>query len=161
MLSLRARLGIALDLFHRYCARRGLAHPEIDRYLDYLWEFIGFYGDPEPFRHWLDREPALVQAGLQDVLPPGVIAVSEAAGVPEAEFRQALESCTEVLYTSLFAAANEALSRSFLLKLAHAVNPHGIWLPDLRRFAGSRWADDSGWGHRPTPEELARWRCPP
>jgi hypothetical protein len=35
-LSLRARLALALHLFRRYCGRHGLAHPEIDRYTDYL-----------------------------------------------------------------------------------------------------------------------------
>ncbi|VTS06825.1 unnamed protein product [Tuwongella immobilis] len=40
VLSQRARLAVALHLFRGYCDRRSLHHPEIDRYLGHLWEFV-------------------------------------------------------------------------------------------------------------------------
>ena len=158
-LSLRARLAVALHLFRGYCDRRGVDHPEIRRYLDHLWDFIELYGDAEAFGRWVEQEPPLTHTGLGDPFPPGFAGALAAAGVPEGEFRRALGSCTEVLYTSLYAAAGEGWSRRYLYELARAVVPLGAAWPDLGRFAGSRWADDQGWGNRPSPQEVARWRA--
>ncbi|VTS07582.1 hypothetical protein [Tuwongella immobilis] len=157
-LSQRARLAIALHLFHGYCDGRGLHHPEIDRYLAHLWEFVGLYGDPGAFSEWVGREPDLTHVGLGDPYPPPFAAALAAAGVAEAEFRRALEFCTEVLYISMYGACNEPRTREFLAGLAGVAVPLGARWPDLAVFAGSRWADAGGWGRRPSAEELARWR---
>jgi hypothetical protein len=135
-----------------------LAHPEIEQHLDYLWEFIGLGGDPDAFGHWSGREPLLTGTGLGDPYPPGFEVALAAAGVPANEFRPALQCCTEVLYTNLFGAANEAQSRQFLHELAAVALSYGAAWPNLERFAGSRWVDGHGWGRCVSAKELAQWR---
>jgi hypothetical protein len=157
-LSQRARLAIALHLFRGYGERRGLAHPEIERYLDHLWEFVGLCGDGEAFGRWIKREPALTYVGLGDDYPQEFAEYLTQAAVPLDEFRYVLESCTEVVYISMYGAADDNRSAGFLLDLAHTVAPLGVPWPDLERFAASRWADEGGWGQRPSAQELAHWR---
>jgi hypothetical protein len=160
-LSLRARLAIALRLFAGYCQRHGLAHPQVTAYLDYLWRFIGLPRSPEAFNQWQADPPALVETGLGYDYPPGFEALLAARGVPEQEFRYALSSATEVLYGSMYAAADESGSRRFVGELAALAASLGVGFPDLRPFSGSRWSDGHGWGACPTPEELAAWRATP
>ncbi len=159
-LSLRARLAIALRLFAGYCEGRGLRHPEVAAYLDYLWWFVGLSGSTEAFGEWSGAEVPLVGAGLGYEYPPGFEAFLAARGVPETEFRRAVCAATEVLYGSLYGAADEPGSRRFVGELAALVAPHGVPFPDLAPFAGSRWADGHGWGRLVGPEELASWRGP-
>ena len=158
-LSQRARLAVALHLFRGYCDCRGFHHPEIDRYLGHLWEFIGLYGDPVAFSEWTEREPDLTHVGLGDTYPPGFDEVLTAAGVPGLEFRRALEFCTEVLSISMYGATNEPRTREFLTGLAAIAVPLGARWPDLGVFAESRWADGHGWGRHPSLGELAEWRA--
>jgi hypothetical protein len=160
-LSQRARLAIALHLFRGYCSRRGLAHPEIDRLLAHLWEAVGFWTDGEAFGRWVKREPPLVYAGLGDPYPTGFEEALRSAAVPAAEFQDALSATTEVLYISMYGAADEERSRQFLYELATTATAWGVEWPDIRRFAGSRWADGHGWGNRLTVQELAEWRLEP
>ena len=157
-LSLRARLAIALRLFAGYCERRELAHPEIAAYLEYLWRFIGLPGTPEAFGQWTADEPLLMDAGLGGEYPPGFESLLEARAVPEREFRQAVCCTTEVLYGSLFGAADESGSRRFIGELAALVGPLGVAIPEARSFSGSHWSDGHGWGAIPSDEELAAWR---
>ncbi len=140
-LSLHARLAIALRLFAGYCERRGLAHPEIVGYLEYLWRFIGLPGTPEAFGQWEAGWPPLIETGLGWDYPPGFESLLASRGVPEREFRQAVCCTTEVLYGSLYGAADESGSRRFVGELAALVDPLGVTFPDLRPFSGSRWSD--------------------
>jgi hypothetical protein len=160
-LSLQARLSIALRLFAGYCDRRGLAHPEVAAYINSLWGFIRLPGSTEAFVAWESSQPPLVDAGLGYEYPPGFEAFLESRGVPEREFRHALCCTTEILYGSMYAAADEPGSRRFLSELVEVVIPYGVVFPDTRPFAGSRWSERSGWGARPGPEELAAWRGEP
>jgi hypothetical protein len=157
-LSLRARLAIALRLFAGYCERRGLAHPEIAAYLQYLWRFVGMPGSPEAFGQWEADQPPLVDVGLGWEYPPGFDTILAARGVPEREFRRLICCATEVLYSSLYGAADEPGSRRFVAELAAQVGPLGVPVPDTRPFAGSRWSDGHGWGAIPSAEELAAWQ---
>lgn len=157
-LSLRARLAIALRLFAGYCERRGLDHPEVGVYLDYLWRFIGMGGSAEAFGQWTADEPALVGTGLGWEYPPEFEALLAARGVPEQEFRQAVCCTTEVLYGSLYAAADESGSRGHVSRLVALVGPLGVAIPDTRPFLKSRWGDGHGWGALLSTEELAAWR---
>lgn len=159
-LSLRARIALTLRLFTEYCVRRGLEHAEIGAYLDHMWRFL-LVEAGVGFAEWMLCEPALVCAGLGDDLPPGFEALLADRGVPEAEFRQALCCSTEVLYGSMYAAADETASRRFLGELAELVAPLGIAFPDTRPFVGSKWSDGHGWGDRLVSEELAVWRGEP
>jgi hypothetical protein len=63
-LSLRARLAIALRLFTGYCERRGLAHPEVVAYPEYLRRFITLPGTTEAFGRWEADQPPLIETGL-------------------------------------------------------------------------------------------------
>ena len=157
-LSLRARLAIALRLFAGYCERRELDHPEVVAYLDYLWRFVGVGGSTEAFGQWTADEPPLVGTGLGWEYPPGFEAFLAARGVPNQEFRQAVCCTTEVLYGSIYAAADELGSRCHVSQLATLVNPLGVAIPDTRPFLKSRWNDGHGWGSIPSAEELAAWR---
>jgi hypothetical protein len=150
-LSLRARLAVALHLFRGYCECRGLQHVEIDRYLTYLWEFVGSSADT-------GREPELIHVGLGDPFPLDFLEAMASAGVRESEFRQALELSTEVLYINMHGATNESRTREFLAGLAAVVVPLRVQWPDLSVFNGSRWSDAGGWGNRLSVDELARWK---
>jgi hypothetical protein len=157
-LSLRARLAIALRLFAGYCERRGLAHPEVVAYLEYLWRFINLPGTPEAFRQWEADQPPLIQTGLGWEYPPGFGALLTTRGVPEREFRQAVRCTTEVLYGSLYGAADELGSRRFVGELAALVGPLGVSVPDIQPYTASRWSDGHGWGATPSTETLVTWR---
>jgi hypothetical protein len=113
-LSLSARIAIALHLFRGYCNRRGLNHPDIDRFVEHLWEFIALPPGGVGFDHWVKREPPLTFVGLGDGLSPEFDSVIRAAGVSAAEFRQALSCTTEVLYSTMYGAADEAGSRQYI-----------------------------------------------
>jgi hypothetical protein len=78
--------------------------------------------------------------------------------VLEREFRQAVCCTTEVLYGSLYGAADESGSRRFVGELTALAGPLGVSFPDIQPFSGSRWSDGHGWGTTPTTEELAAWR---
>jgi hypothetical protein len=85
-LSLRARLALALRLFAGYCELRGLHHPEVVAYLDYLWRFIGMPGSSEAFGRWTADEPQLVAAGLGWEYPPGFVGLlADWGAVPSVE----------------------------------------------------------------------------
>ena len=159
-LSLRARLAIALRLFAGYCQRRGLDHPEVVAYLEHLWRFITLPGTSGAFERWETDGPALIETGLGGEYPPGFGSLLAARGVPEQEFRQAVCCTTEVLYCSVYGAADEPGSRRFIGELAALVGPLGVSLPDIQPFSVSRWPDGHGWGAVPSTEELAAWRGP-
>jgi hypothetical protein len=147
-----------LWLLAGYCERRGLDHPDIAAYLDYLWRFIGMPGSAEAFGQWTADEPPLVEAGLGGEYPPGFEAFLAARGVSEQEFRRALCYATEVVFSSFYRAADDPGSRRFVDELAGLVAPLGVGFPDTRQFARSRWSDDWGWGAIPSTEELTEWR---
>ena len=158
---MRARLAIALRLFTSYCEQRRLVHPEIARYLEHMWRFIGMPGSSEAFGQWTADEPPLVQAGLGWEYSPGFEDFLAKRDVAEREFRQALCLATEVLFTSLYGAADDPRSRQFVEELAGLVMPLGVGFPDTEQFARSRWSDGCGWGEIPSTEQLSVWRRQP
>ncbi len=80
-------------------------------------------------------------------------------GGDRAEFRGPLCLTTEILFGSMFGAADESGSRRYLGELAEAVGRWGVDWPHLAPFSGSRWSDGSGWGAIPTAAELASWQA--
>lgn len=159
-LSLRARLAIALRLFAGYCERRGLAHPELVAYLEHLWRFIALPDSPEAVGQWDADPPPLIETGLGWEYPPGFLSLLAARGVPEHEFRQAVCCTTEVLYGSLYGAADELGSRQLVSQLAALVSQLGVPFPDIEPFSESRWSVGHGWGPPARPEDVAVWRGP-
>src|SRR5262249_4689743 len=141
-----------------YCHRRGLDHPEIDRFVNHLWEFMALPADGGGFDPWEKRQPALMGVGLGDDFPPGFDSVLKSAGESGAEFRQVLESATEVLYSSMYAATDEEGSRRYLFWLGSVAESVGVVWPDMRCFSGSKWSDCHGWGKRPSEQEIVEWK---
>jgi hypothetical protein len=158
VLSLSARLGLALRLFAGYCRQRGLNHPEITAWLDYMWRFLALPGAGVGFVEWEKDEPLLVGLSTGYRCAPGLESFLAAKGVSGREFRLALECATETLYCSMYAAANEPQSWQRLCQLWELVAPLGVALPDTRPFMDSLWSDGHGWGRKITPGELAIWR---
>jgi hypothetical protein len=158
ILSLSARIAIALLLFRDYCNHRDLYHAEIDRFADYLWDFIALPSDGSMFDQWVQREPLLVAVGLGDDFPLEFNDLLNTANVSIDEFRQVLGCTTEVLFSSMYAAADETGSRQYLLELAQITESVGGKWPDLNCFIESRWSDRHGWGMPLSEQELVRWR---
>jgi hypothetical protein len=155
---LTARLGVALHLFSGYCRCRRLDHPEISRYIEHMWGFMALPRGGEGFEEWEFGRPGLVEAGLGYEYPAGFEAHLASRGVAESEFRSALMHTTEVLYSSLWAAADDIGSLRDVEALANVALTAGTAWPDLSAFADSRWVS-GGWGGRLSAEQLARWRA--
>jgi hypothetical protein len=126
--------------------------------VEHLWEFLALPAGGGGFEAWRNREPRLTHVGLGEEFPPGFDSVLRVAGVSNEEFRQVLACTTEVLYSSMYAAADEEGSRRYLSELASVAESVGVEWPDMNCFAGSKWSDDYGWGQRPTKHELTEWR---
>jgi hypothetical protein len=150
-------LGVALHLFAGYCRCRRLEHPEIGRYIEHMWAFIALPGGGVGFGEWDSSQPDLVAAGLGFECPEYLADLLARQGVAEPEFVAALMHCTEVLYGSLFGAADNAGSLRDVAALADIALAAGAAWPDLSAFAASPWAG-GGWGRRLSTEELARWQ---
>jgi hypothetical protein len=157
-LSLGARIAIALHLFRGYCNRRGLNHPEMDRFVEHLWEFIALPVGGGGFEPWTRREPPLTRVGLGNDIPQDFDSVLRIAGVSPEEFRQVLACTTEVLYSSMYAAADEEGSRRYLSELGRVADLVGVEWPDMSCFAGSKWSDCHGWGQPLSAQQFAEWR---
>ena len=143
-LSLSARIAIALHLFQGYCNRRGLDHLEIERFVEHLWEFIALPAGGGGFEDWKKREPPLTYVGLGDDIPPEFDSVLRAAGVSASEFRQVLSCTTEVLYSTMYGAADEEGSRQYLSDLARIAESVGAEWPSMSCFSESKWSDCHG-----------------
>jgi hypothetical protein len=124
-----------------------------------MWRFLAVGNAGEGFDEWVSGETPLVAAGLGYEYPRGFEEFLADRGVTEREFRRALCCTTEVLYGSIYAAADEPGLRQFLGQLAELATLFGVVHPDTRPFIGSRWSDRHGWGARPTLEEFACWRA--
>lgn len=157
-MSLSARIAIALHLFRGYCYRRGLDHPEIDRFIEHLWEFITLPPGGGGFDEWQKREPPLTFVGLGDDFAHDFECLLDARDVSVVEFRHILACTTEVLYSSMFAAADEKGSRKDLSELARVAESVGAKWPEMSCFAGSKWSDGHGWGQPLSARELAEWK---
>ena len=90
--------------------------------------------------------------------PPGFDLVLSSTHVSAAEFRHVLSCTTEVLYSTMFGAADEEGSRWYLSELVSVAESVGVEWPDMTSFCESKWSDCHGWGKRPTEQELAEWR---
>lgn len=157
-MSLRARIAIALHLFRGYCNRRNLYHPEIDRFVEHLWEFLALPAGGGGFDTWKNREPELTFVGLGDDYPSEFETFLTDAGVSLTEFRHVLGYTAEVLYSTMYGAADEKRSRKDLSELAAIAETFGVEWPDMSCFSESKWSDCHGWGNRPSEQELTNWR---
>lgn len=122
-----------------------------------MWAFLALPGGGVGFETWEFGRTKLVAAGLGCDYPEGFAAYLAARGIADSEFRCLLMHTTEVLYGSLFGAADNQGSLQDLAGLAASALAAGAEWPELRVFADSQWIGD-GWGGRPNPEQLLRWR---
>jgi hypothetical protein len=129
-----ARLGVALHLFAGYCRRRGLDHPELDKYIEHMWAFAALPGGGVGFTEWESGLPPLAAAGLGDEFPEGFAAYMAKVGVSRSEFRSALTHSTEVLYSNLYGAADNVGSLRELKGLAAIALAAGAVWPTCWRF---------------------------
>ena len=113
----------------------------------------------EAFGEWQEDEPPLIGAGLGWEFPPDFQELLVRRGVAESEFRRVLCTTTEILFGSLFGAADEAGSRLDLNELTDVVRAYDVEWPPLSIFWTSQWSDGSGWGNIPTANEMASWRA--
>ncbi|MBI1915264.1 MAG: hypothetical protein HYS12_11075 [Planctomycetes bacterium] len=155
-LSLPARLAVALHLFTGYCRHWGLDHPELSSFVEHLWAYMQVRGDT--FEAWYSRRPPLVEAGMGWDYPDGFKDYLASRGVPEAEFHRVLWATTEILYFSLFGAADDTGSLSLLNELASVATARGVRWPNLAPFASSLWVGGGG-GQCLSDEELSQWRA--
>ena len=145
-------MAVALHLFAGYAAAR-LDHAELDKYIEHMWDFVALPGGGVGFTEWVSGLPPLAAAGLGDEFPQGFAAYMAKVGVSKSEFRSVLTHTTELLYSNLYGAADNAGSLRELKGLAAIALAAGAVWPNLSAFSGSRWAN-GGWGARLSPEQL-------
>lgn len=155
-LSLRARIAISLHLFADYCKRRQLNHLEIDRFKHHMWDFFSLEAKLASFDDWINSKTTLTYVGLGDEFPLEIVAFLEDSKVSLDEFRAILVCTTEILYSSLYGAADEVGSRKYLVELTNFVENIGAELPDLSYYSNSKWTDQHGWGNTVMEPEILK-----
>jgi hypothetical protein len=123
-----------------------------------MWAFLTLPGGGKGLEEWESGEPALVVAGLGWEFPKDFEELVLARGVNRDEFRSVLMHTTEVLYGSLYAAADHEGSMHDLEGLSRLALVAGAAWPELSVFASSRWFGD-GWGLPITADQLSKWRA--
>jgi hypothetical protein len=148
---------VALHLFTDYCRRRGLAHPEIDRFTDHLWRYLTVR-DQDQRRSWEADEPSLIKVGLGSDYPAEFDAFLTSRGVSGSEFRQLVACTAEILIGQMYGAADDEGTQRFLSEIWPIVATYGVEMPNLKTFESSRWLEDYGWGAPLSSDEVAAWR---
>jgi hypothetical protein len=156
-LSLTARLAIAMHCFEQYCRVQGLAVPEVIELQDYLWEWP-LVGGSLAFPAWESRHPVLVDYGLGDPMPERLRAALDARHIDEEEFRLLVTSLVEIIWSSFWAASDDAGSLADLAQVLRISARSRIPLPDPAPFSHSLFAEQHGWGQPLSMAERDAWR---
>jgi hypothetical protein len=156
-LSIAARLAIALCCVESYCRVRRLHHPEIDAFLEHLWEFPSLRPG-KAFGEWERRMPGLVSAGLGCEYPAGFGDFLAAQKTSESDFRSLLRDTAEIVFWGAHGEVDDLQSRQFLLEVVEAVSQNGVQPPPVSLFAESRWRDGNSWGIPVPHETVLQWR---
>jgi hypothetical protein len=154
LLSLPARVAVALHCFEGYCRAKGLRHYLIDTFLNHMWELPVIASFPE----WESRNGDLVDAGLGDPFPQEIVTLLRSVGASEEEFRRLVQSTVEIIYSSAYAASDNAGSLRFLGEVLHIASGLGVAPPPAQPFLMSLFADNYGWGMRISREQRDAWR---
>jgi hypothetical protein len=157
-LSLTARLAIALICFERYCRAHQLAAPEIQVFLDYLWDFPIVDG-PLSFQAWERQQPDLVTVGLGGDIPDTYLAWLHDAGISSATFRRLVEHTVEIIYGSFYAAAADDEAHVHLQQVLTITEQNKHISALLPLFPQSRFVDGHGWGNPLSETERDEWRA--
>lgn len=154
LLSLSARLAIALRVVERYFAAKGLTGPPFNVFLNHLWEVPV----TDSFPKWEGQYNDLLAFGLGDPLPPEMVPMLRDAGVSEELFRRLIGNTIEIVYGSLYAASDNSGSLRQLSDVLLMCQAAGISPPPLRWFATSRFTQRQGWGKKLSPQQRDEWR---
>jgi hypothetical protein len=157
-LSLPARLAISLHCFERYCRAKGLRHPRIEVFLNYMWELPC----APSFVDW-DREGyRLADAGFcvtEDMaFSCELIDLLTSAGITEDEFRKLLLSVVEIIHGSAYSASDDAGSLRCLETVLFITAQAGVEPPPIQPFSISAFDENYGWGADLTPDQRDKWR---
>lgn len=155
MLSLTARMAIALLVFERFCKERQLEGRLLVEFSDHLWKWPLIDG-PDQFDPWEKSRPELVNFGLGDEASNELASVLESASLEESEFRQIVEGVVEILWASFWGAAEDELSIQALQTVIKRSNMSH--LPSLTPFKFSRFSDGNGWGEKISLQDCEFWR---
>jgi hypothetical protein len=155
-LSLTARLAVALHCFARICESQALRHRAIDDFLNDLWEFPII--DNDRWENWEKNHPELVATALGAEFSDEFAEFLKNRGQRPEEFRSLISSVVEIVFSSFYGAADNALSMRFLRDVQHKAHELGIVVPPPAIFSQSLLADKSGWGRLITADTRDAWR---
>jgi hypothetical protein len=122
--------------------RAGISDPELDGWLDHLWQWSTVH--PETFESWYNGRPELV--GLSDRLPETLQAQCDAVGLSAEDLRTAIVAVTEVIYANLFAAITWDWVTKELDRLDEVLSRYELGLPSPDSLPPSTDREIQGWG---------------
>jgi hypothetical protein len=155
-LSLKARLGIALAIFDKFCSKNDLNHPLIKAFSDHFWNFL-IVGDTSEFSIW-DGSPPFLFKLSQHGLPTNSLSEALAnSNVELGKFLYMVSAVADTFYNSLYGAAENEPSFQALSSLINSAGLNS--LPPITPFKFSRFSEGYGWGDKLTAEDVAYWRC--
>jgi hypothetical protein len=157
-LSLIARAAVALHAFEGYCRHFHFEHHELADFTDHLWQFM-VVNEPELFRQWGNKMPALASAAVGQDYPDGFPTLLSDHAIDADEFRELLTDTYDMIDGSLYAATDNEGTIKNLTRILAIARTHNIPLPDLTRFQKSLWEHNGGWGWPLSPQELLEWRA--
>jgi hypothetical protein len=137
-MSWAALLGV-----ENWLRRAGISDPELDRWLDHLWEWSTVH--PETFDSWYRDGPDLVDP--DDPLPDNLLARCDASGISAEDLRTAIVAASEVIYANLFAAVTWDWVTKELDRLAEVLSKYELGLPSPDCLPPSTDREMDGWGH--------------
>lgn len=141
---------VALLVFERFCAERGIQHAEIPVFLDYLWQWPVV----DQFEEWAAAKPALVRYGLGEAPPAGLEAALVAANFGESGFRSMVSNIATMLWSNFYFSADD--EETFKALETIVMTAQATLLPPLTPFRFSRFEDD-GWGNGISREDWKYW----
>jgi len=131
-------------------------HYEITRFLEYFWEFALL--DLMEVGVWVKNRPVLVQVALGDNWPAELEAFLHSHCEDSESFRRLIEATAEIVYYSLYGAADNESSLKYLRHVMQTTSAAGVVPPPLDCFAASRFQDRHGWGNPISADQRDEWR---
>ncbi|MBB5363672.1 hypothetical protein [Deinococcus humi] len=148
-ISIVGRVAIGAVSLQRYCVARGIQHYEVDRLIEYCFEFTTIT-DPIV---WANLTPPLASSCVE---LPDDLAHSIGKDHVE-EFNTLRREVMSIAYCDFFAGVSDA-SRRHLLAVFQILIHAGVPLPDVEAFKVSAFAERGGWGNPVSPDTLSSWR---